>query len=65
MGADPLHACAPSQAEAQVILPCKVRVIFAWFDLWIGLYWDRKERNLYVFPVPMFGIVLGFGRRRK
>lgn len=48
-----------------MILPCKVRVIFAWFDLWIGLYWDRKERNLYVFPVPMFGIVLGFGRRRK
>jgi hypothetical protein len=38
-----------------------VYLLFAWFDFWVGLYWDRARRRLYVFPVPMFGIVLDFG----
>ena len=41
----------------------KFRLIFAWYDLWIGAYWDRKKRSLYVLPVPCFGIVLEFGDR--
>ena len=40
----------------------KVRFLFAWYDLWIGAYWDRKSRALYILPVPMFGIVLEFKR---
>lgn len=39
----------------------KVRPIFAWYDLWVGLFWDRSKRRLYVFPVPCLGIVLDFG----
>lgn len=35
-----------------------VRFIFAWFDFWVGLFWDVPQRRLYVFPVPMFGIVI-------
>ena len=38
----------------------KVKLIFAWYDLWIGLFWDQKKRWLYVFPIPCFGIVIKF-----
>lgn len=37
----------------------KVRVRFAWYDLWIGAYWDRKARVLYVCPLPMLLIEIG------
>jgi|GEM_PF-3377823 len=39
----------------------KVELIFAWYDLWVGFYWDRKNRWLYFLPVPMFGLVFKFG----
>lgn len=29
-----------------------VRVSFAWYDLWVGAYIDRKNRVLYVCPLP-------------
>lgn len=38
-----------------------MRIRFAWYDLWIGAYWDRKARVLYVCPLP--SLVLEFGRR--
>lgn len=37
-----------------------VRPIFAWYDLWIGLFWDRTKRRLYVLPLPCIGIVIQF-----
>ena len=36
------------------------RFLFAWYDLWIGAYWDRKARALYVLPLPCVGFVLTF-----
>ena len=30
----------------------KVKVFFAWYDLWIGLYVDRKGKRAYFCPLP-------------
>lgn len=38
-----------------------INPIFAWYDLWIGAFWDQNKRRLYIFPVPMLGIVIQFG----
>jgi len=27
-----------------------------WYDMWIGAYWDRSSRCLYVCPLPMICI---------
>jgi hypothetical protein len=35
-----------------------VSVKFAWYDFWIGAYWDRKAHVLYVCPLPMFLITV-------
>jgi hypothetical protein len=43
----------------------RITPMFAWYDCWIGFYWDRKARALYVFPVPMLGVCLDrFGSAR-
>jgi len=39
----------------------RVRPIFAWYDMWIGFFWDRTKRRLYVLPLPCIGIVIDFG----
>lgn len=36
-----------------------MKVRFAWYDLWIGAYWDRKRRVLYVCPLPTILFVFG------
>lgn len=30
----------------------RVRVFFAWYDLWIGAYVDRERRAIYFCPFP-------------
>lgn len=37
-----------------------VRFIFAWYDLWIGAFWDKRKRKLYILPVPCCGLVISF-----
>jgi hypothetical protein len=34
----------------------KASLFFAWYDLWIGAYYDRKNRTLYICPLPMIVI---------
>lgn len=36
----------------------KVKLIFAWYDFWIGIFYDRNKKKIYVFPIPMFGVVI-------
>ena len=40
-----------------------IKPLFAWYDLWIGAYWDAKGRRLYILPVPMFGVVIQFPQK--
>lgn len=37
-----------------------VRPVFAWYDIWVGIFIDRPKRRLYVFPVPCFGLVVSW-----
>ena len=41
----------------------RVYPIFAWYDLWIGFFWDANKRKLYFLPVPCLGIVFEFTRK--
>lgn len=40
-----------------------VRVFFAWYDLWVGAFWKRRSRVLYVCPLPCLVVRLDFRRR--
>ncbi len=42
----------------------KIKLIFAWYDFWIGFFFDRERKKLYFFPIPMFGISFEFRRKR-
>jgi hypothetical protein len=41
----------------------RMRPIIAWYDLWMGIYWDRRTRKLYLLPLPCIGIVLEFATK--
>ena len=38
----------------------KLGLVAKWYDLWIGVFWDRKMRRLYILPVPCLGIYIQF-----
>jgi hypothetical protein len=38
----------------------KLQLIFKWYDFWIGFFWDSKNKWLYFFPIPMFGMIFKF-----
>jgi len=40
----------------------RVSPIFAWYDFWVGIYWDSKNRWLYFFPIPTVGLIFKFAR---
>lgn len=38
----------------------KVKLFFAWYDIWVGFYWSREDKILYFCPVPMVVISIRF-----
>jgi hypothetical protein len=38
----------------------KVKPMFAWYDFWVGVFYDRDRKRLYIFPLPMFGVMIQF-----
>ena len=42
----------------------QIRPIFAWYDFWVGAFYDKPRRRLYIFPVPCFGVRIEFGGRQ-
>lgn len=38
----------------------KIKIIFVWYDFWVGLFYDKNKRWLYIFLVPTIGILLKF-----
>ena len=49
------------RGETRYLRPVfRVRPIFAWYDAWIGIYVDRKARQVYIFPIPFIGFQVGY-----
>jgi hypothetical protein len=40
----------------------KISLVLAWYDFWVGAYWDRTHRRLYLLPVPCVGVCLDWGQ---
>jgi len=36
----------------------KISLKFAWYDLWIGLFYDKKKRIIYICPLPTILIII-------
>lgn len=38
----------------------RVNRVLAWYDIWVGVFWDQKKRRLYILPIPCVGIYIQF-----
>lgn len=41
----------------------KIELMFAWYDIWVGVFIDKRKRIVYVFPLPMIGIKITLAKR--
>ena len=40
-----------------------INLIWRWYDLWVGAYWDAPRKTLYLFPVPTLGLKINWKPR--
>ena len=59
---DAPSSLAPAQCSAA---RWSVKPIFAWYDLWVGIFWDSRKRKLYILPVPCVGVVIEIPMRQN
>jgi hypothetical protein len=38
----------------------KIKIFFAWYDLWVGLYIDKENKTLYICLIPTVVIKIQF-----
>jgi len=38
----------------------RIWYIVAWYDMWMGFFWDRKKKWLYFLPIPCVGLIFKF-----
>ena len=43
----------------------QVCIVVAWYDFWIGAYYDRKLHRVFMFPIPCVGICVDFDAPEK
>jgi hypothetical protein len=36
----------------------RVKLIFAWYDIWVGVFIDQPKRRIYIFPLPCVGLMV-------
>lgn len=39
-------------------------LVVAWYDFWVGIYYDRKKRCIYILPVPCIGFCIQLREKR-
>lgn len=39
----------------------KIKLFFAWYDFWIGWFYDKSKRILYICLLPTIVLKLDFG----
>lgn len=39
----------------------RIRPLFKWFDMWVGIFVDTRQRRIYILPIPCFGFVVEWG----
>ncbi|MDD5651478.1 MAG: hypothetical protein PHF86_13870 [Candidatus Nanoarchaeia archaeon] len=42
----------------------KISLFFAWYDFWVGFFWDRKSRTLYVCLIPCVVLKIAFKAKK-
>jgi hypothetical protein len=66
-GSGELMAAPSGVASSEFVVPraLSVKFIFAWYDLWVGIFWDSRKRKLYILPVPCVGVTIEFPTRHN